>query len=195
YGPEIGMKVLDLIEAKGDNVVAIDTGGSEDGYPPKPYAECYWRAREMGLHVVAHQGEGAGADYVWECLEHLNPERIGHGVAAGGDPALMRLIAERGITIESCPVSNLRTGAVTSWAEHPIRRFMEYGINVTVNSDDPSMFYTDMNNEYLQLHRNLGFTVEELFQISLNAVETSFLDPDSKEAIKREFRAEYEKLI
>jgi adenosine deaminase len=194
YGPEIGMKVLDLIEEKDDNVVAIDTGGSEFGYPPKPYKECYRRAREMGLHVVAHQGEGAGKEYVWECIEHLNPERIGHGVAAGQDIELMRLIADKGITIESCPVSNLRTGAVSSWATHPIRKFIEHGIKVSVSSDDPPMFGTDMNNEYLQLHRNLGFTVDELFQISLNSVETSFLEPEEKSSVSKIFRDEYEKL-
>jgi adenosine deaminase len=194
YGPEIGMKVLDLIGEKGDNVVAIDTGGSELGYPPKPYSGCYRRAREMGLHTAAHQGEGAGVDYVWECVEHLRPERIGHGVAAAQDPELMKLIANRGISIESCPVSNLMTGAVGSWVEHPIRRFIEHGIRVSVSSDDPPMFGTDMNNEYLQLHRKLGFTVDELFQISLNSVETSFLEPEAKASMLRRFTAEYEKI-
>jgi len=194
YGPGIGMKVLDLIEENCDNVVAIDTGGSELGYPPKPYRGCYRRAREMGLHTAAHQGEGAGRDYVWECVEHLDPERIGHGVAAGRDPELMKLIARKGITIESCPVSNLRTGAVASWAEHPIRRFIEHGIRVSVSSDDPPMFGTDMNNEYLQLHRNMGFTVDELFQISLDSVETSFLEPEAKAFMLRRFKDEYEKI-
>ena len=194
YGPEVGMKVLDLVEEKGTNVVAIDTGGSEYGYPPKPYRECYRRAREMGLHLVAHQGEGAGVDYVWECVEHLEPERIGHGVAAGQDIELMKHIARRGISIESCPVSNLRTGAVRSWAEHPIRRFIEHGVKVSVSSDDPPMFGTDMNNEYLQLHRNLGFTLDELFQISLDSVETSFLEAEAKEFMRSRFLDEYERI-
>ncbi len=193
YGPKVGMKVLDLVEEKGDNVVAIDTGGSEYGYSPKPYRECYRRAREMGLHTVAHQGEGAGVDYVWECVEHLEPERIGHGVAAGQDPELMKLLARRGIAIESCPVSNLKTGAIRLWAEHPIRRFIDHGIKVSVSSDDPPMFGTDMNNEYLQLHRHLGFTLDELFQISLDSVETSFLEPEAKESMRRRFMDEYER--
>ncbi len=186
--------MLDLVEEKGDNVVAIDTGGSELGYPPKPYRECYKRAREMGLHTVAHQGEGAGVDYVWECVEHLDPERIGHCVAAGQDPKLMKLLARKGIAVESCPVSNLRTGAVRSWAEHPIRRFIEHGVKVSVSSDDPPMFGTDVNNEYLQLHRNLRFTLEELFQISLDSVETSFLEPEAKASMRGRFMDEYEKI-
>jgi adenosine deaminase len=194
YGPEVGIKVLDLVEEKGDNVVAIDTGGSEHGYPPKPYRDCYRRAREMGLHTAAHQGEGAGVDYVWECVEYLEPERIGHGVAAGQDPELMNLLARRGISIESCPVSNLRTGAVGSWAEHPIRRFIDHGVKVSVSSDDPPMFGTDMNNEYLQLHRNLGFTLDELFQISLDSVETSFLEPEAKASMHRRFMDQYKRI-
>jgi adenosine deaminase len=194
YGPEVGMKILDLIEDKRDNVLAIDTGGSELGYPPAPYRECYRRARALGLHTVAHQGEGAGADYVWECIETLKPERIGHGVAAGGDPRLMKVIAERGISIECCPMSNLRTGAVPSWSLHPIRRFIENGISVSVNSDDPPMFGTDMNNEYLQLHRNLGFSVDELFRVSMDSIESSFLSEDEKSRLREEFNSEFEAL-
>jgi len=194
YGPEVGMKVLDFIEVKRDNVLAIDTGGSEFGYPPAPYRECYRRARDMGLHTVAHQGEGAGADYMWECIEALRPERIGHGVAAGGDQRLMKTIADRGIAIECCPVSNLRTAAVPSWGLHPIRRFIENGIRVSVNSDDPPMFGTDMNNEYLQLHRNLGFTLRELFGVSMDSIETSFLPEEEKKRLRSSFTRMFEGL-
>jgi adenosine deaminase len=195
YGPEIGMKVLGLIEEKRDNILAIDTGGSERGYPPAPYKHCYQRAREMGLHTVAHQGEGAGADYVWECVEALKPERIGHGVAAGGDPALMQVISERGIAIECCPVSNLKTAAVPSWGMHPIRRFMENGIRVSVNSDDPPMFGTDMNNEYLQLHRNMGFTLGELLRVSMDSIETSFLPLEEKARLREDFTRDSQGLV
>lgn len=191
YGPEIGMKVLDKIEEKGENITAIDTGGTEHGIRPSIYRECYARAREMGLHTVAHQGEAAGPDYVWECLDQLKPERIGHGVTAAEDPELLNVIQRRGVAIECCPVSNLRTGAVKSLSEHPIRRFIDAGINVSVNSDDPPMFGTDMNNEYLKLHSDLGFTVPELFRVSLAAVESSFLPPDRKQALAAEFRVEY----
>jgi len=195
YGPEIGHKVLDHIEAKHENVVAIDTGGGEQGFPPRPYAEPYLRAREIGLHLVAHQGEGAGKDYVWECIEHLKPERIGHGVAAGGDPVLIAEIAKRGISIECCPVSNLRTGAVKSLKTHPIRSFIDAGIKVSVNTDDPPMFGTDMNNEYIQLHNELGFTVEELHKIGLDSIETSFISREEKTRLTRQFNHEYEQLF
>jgi adenosine deaminase len=195
YGPEVGMKVIDLIENQGENIIAIDTGGSEYGYPPSRYKECYESARRIGLHTVAHQGEGAGVDYVWECIDSLKPERIGHGVAAGNDSTLLDALLERGIAIESCPVSNLRTGAVANWSQHPIRKFINHGIKVSVNSDDPPMFGTNMNNEYIQLHQNLDFTFEELFKISLDSVETSFLSEENKKRLKHVFLREYDNII
>ena len=195
YGPETGMTVLDWIEAKGENIVAVDIGGSENGYPPEPFENVYRRAREMGLHLVAHAGEAAGPESVWGAIDSLDVERIGHGVTARGDDRLMDELAARGVTVEMCPVSNVRTGAVPSVSEHPIREFMDRGIRVTVNSDDPSMFGTDMNNEYVQLHRQLGFTVEELFQLSLNAVDSAFLPDKERERLRESFVEEYQSLV
>ena len=194
YGPEIALMLLDEIKTNGDNIVAIDTGGMEDGIPPRTYAEVYETAREQGLRLVAHQGEAAGVDYVWGCIEHLKPERIGHGVVAAMDSKLLSEIAKQGISIETCPMSNLRTGAVKSLKSHPIRRFMEAGIKVSVNTDDPPMFGTDMNTEYLILHRELGFTAEELYQIGLDSIETSFIDETEKARLRKEFNADYMKL-
>jgi len=194
YGPDYGMKVLGWIEEKGENVVAIDIGGSEAGYPPEPYGPVYRRAREMGLRLVAHAGEAAGLESVWGAVKGLEVERIGHGTVAAKDPELMRVIAKRNVTIEACPVSNVRTGAVASVADHPIREFIDNGIRVTVNSDDPPMFGTDMNNEYIQLHRQLGFTVPELFQLSLNTVDSAFLPENKKAELRDRFMKECARL-
>ena len=195
YGPDVGMEVLDWIEEKDDNIVSIDIGGSEEGFPPRPYAPVYRRAREMGLHLTAHAGEAAGPESVWDAVKYLEVERIGHGVAAARDPALMSHLKEMDITVEMCPVSNLRTGVVRTFGEHPVREFIDKGIRVTVSSDDPSMFGTDMNNEYVQLHRGLGFTVPELFQISLNAVDSSFLPEARKERLREDFIDSYLSLV
>ena len=195
YGPEIGMKVLDLVEEKAENIVAIDTGGSEFGYPPGPYEECYDRARDLGLHTVAHQGEAAGVDYVWECLRTLKPERIGHGVAAANDIELMKEIALMEIAIETCPISNVCTGAVPSLSGHPIEEFIANGIKVSVSTDDPPMFGTDMNNEYIQLHKKLGFTIQDLFRLSLDSVNTSFISEKVKQRMTSKFIEEYNSLI
>jgi adenosine deaminase len=191
YGPECGMEVLDWIEVKGDKIVAVDIGGSEGDFPPEPYEDVYERAREMGLHLVAHAGEAAGPESVWGAIKYLGVERIGHGVSAIEDLRLMDHIREQGITIESCPVSNLRTGVVASLREHPIREFFDRRIKVTVNSDDPSMFGTNMNNEYVLLNQELGFTPQELFKISLNAIESSFLPEREKERLMKSFKKEY----
>jgi adenosine deaminase len=195
YGPKIGMDALSWIEEKGDNVVAVDLGGSEHGFPPEPYEEVYRRAAEMGLHLVAHAGEAAGPESVWGAIDRLGVERIGHGIAAARDAKLMKRIREKKITIEACPVSNLRTGAIKSIEVHPIRTFMENGIRVTVNSDDPPMFGTDMNNEYLTLHRGLDFTPEELFKISLDAVDSAFLPEKERRRLRWEFIKTYESIM
>jgi adenosine deaminase len=194
YGPNVGMEVLDLIEKKGDNIVSIDIGGSEERFPPKPYAPVYHRAREMRLHLVAHAGEAAGSESIWEAVKYLNVERIGHGVAASRDPELMNYLLKRGITIEMCPISNLKTRVVSSLKKHPIRAFLEKSLNVTVSTDDPSMFNTDMNNEYLQLHRRLNFTIPELFKLSLNAVDSSFLPEKRKIKMHESFIKEFKHL-
>ena len=195
YGPENGMEVLDWIEEKGDNIVSIDIGGSEGEFPPKPFAPVYRRAKEMGLHLSAHAGEAAGPESIWDAVRYLGVERIGHGVAARRDPELMNYLRTRDIAIEACPISNVKTGVVPSLREHPIRAFFDQSLKVTANSDDPSMFGTNMNNEYLQLHRELGFTVPELFGLSLNAVDSSFLPEERKSRMRERFTEEYGKLI
>ncbi|MBC8497528.1 adenosine deaminase, partial [Candidatus Bathyarchaeota archaeon] len=120
YGPDYGMEVLNWIEEKGDNVVAVDIGGSERGFPPEPYEPVYNRAREMGLHLVAHAGEAAGPESIWGAVEKLGVERIGHGTSAVKDPDLMAYLRDNGVTVETCPMSNVRTNAVPSVREHPV---------------------------------------------------------------------------
>jgi adenosine deaminase len=189
------MEILDLIENKNDNVVSVDIGGSEESYPPKPYVPVFQRAKKMGLHLVAHAGEAAGPESVWEAVKELHVERIGHGVSASTDPKLMQYLLEHGITVEACPTSNVKTGVVEEMEKHPVKTFFEKGIGVTVNTDDPSMFGTNMNNEYLQLYRRLNFTIPQLFKLSLNAVESSFLPERQKTNLQESFTKEYQHLM
>ena len=195
YGPDVGMEILDLIESKNDNIVSVDIGGSEESYSPKPYAPVYRRAKKMDLHLVAHAGEAAGAESIWEAVTELGVERIGHGVAASADSKLMNYLLEHGIAVEACPTSNVKTGVVEKMEKHPIRTFFDKGIVVTVNTDDPSMFGTDMNNEYLQLYRKLNFTIPQLFKLSLNAVDSSFLPEKHKSSLHESFTKEYQRLV
>ena len=195
YGPEKGMKVLDWIESKSDNIISIDLGGSEERFPAKPYKSVYKRARKMGLHLVAHAGEAAGPDSIWQAVTELEVERIGHAVTAVHEPELMEHLKKRNIAIEACPTSNVRTQVVNTIKNHPIGIFHDLGLTVTLNTDDPSMFGTDMDNEYLQLHRQLGFSLHELFNLSLNAVNSSFLSEESKSKMRKSFMKTFDRTL
>ena len=189
------MEILDLIDKNPHNIVSVDIGGNETEYPPAPFAEAYKRAREMGLYLVAHAGEAAGPQSIWDAIEFLKVERIGHGVTARDDPKLMALLKEKQIGIEMSPVSNVRTGVVKSIQDHPIREFYDKGLLITVNSDDPAFFHTDLNNEYYQIHQHLGFSIPELFQLSMNGIETAFIDEAMKLDLSNSFSTEYRQIM
>jgi adenosine deaminase len=190
-GPDTAMETLDSIRDYPENIVAIDLGGSEHMVPPKPFAKAYTKAREMGLHLVAHAGEAAGPGSIWDAITHLGVERIGHGVTAIGDSKLLDYMKEHQIAIEACPVSNVRTGVVETLTEHPIWEFYEKGLLVSVNSDDPSFFHTDMNNEFIQLNEHLGFSLGDLFWLTMNAVDSSFLSTEDKKELRKSVRDDY----
>ena len=189
------MEVLDFIEENPDNIVSIDIGGDESSWPPRRFAPVYERAKEMGLHLVAHAGEAAGPQSIWDAIEYLKVERIGHGVTARHDAKLVEVLKEKRIGIEMNPVSNVRTGVVPSLKEHPIREFYDEGLLVTVSSDDPSLFHTDLNNEFIQLNRHLGFGLSELFDISMIGLDLSFIDSTMKSKLKETFQREYESIM
>lgn len=191
---EEGMEIIDLIEKNPDNILAVDLGGKEDGWPPSRFTDHYKRATALGLHRVAHAGEAAGPESIWDAIHSIDVERIGHGVTARQDPDLVEYLKREQIAIEMCPVSNLRTGVVASIKEHPIREYFDKGLLVTVNSDDPSLFHTSMNNEYLQIHEHLNFSLSELFQISMNGIQTAFIDDDMKSKLHKQFSEEYKEI-
>lgn len=194
YGPKIAMTHLDLIAEYGRNVVAIDIGGREHIRSAKEFADVYRRAKKMGLHLTAHAGEASGPESIWAALTHLRVERVGHGVAAKDDPRLVEYLLNNNIAVEMCPISNVRTKVVGNIRSHPIRPFFDRGLMVTVNSDDPTMFETSMNNEYRTLHDELGFTIPELFRLSLNGIDSSFLEEDRRRSLKRSFYESYDRL-
>lgn len=186
-----GMEILDWIERKPDNIIAVDLGGNESKDPPGPFAEHYKRATGIGLHRVAHAGEAAGPESIWDAIHSFDVERIGHGVTACQDSELVEYLKRKRIAIEMCPVSNLRTGVVESMQEHPIREFFDKRLLVTVNSDDPSLFNTSMDNEYIQLHEHLNFSLNELYQISMNGIQTAFINEGMKSKLRRQFSEKY----
>jgi len=175
-------------------VVGFGLGGTENGHPPEWFADAFAVARRAGLHSVPHAGEIAGPESVWGAIRALGAERIGHGVRSVEDQALVEYLRQHQITLEICPTSNLRLGVAPSYQAHPIRRLWEEGVTVTVNSDDPPMFDTDLVREYQALADHLGFAAPELERLSLNALRASFLPDDRKADLEQQFLAEFVQL-
>ena len=186
YGPERGLRWLrEIDEVKHLGVVGIGIGGSEQAFPPEPYAEVYREARERGFRTSAHAGEAAGPDSVWGAVRALEVDRIGHGTRAVEDPALVACLAERRLPVEACPISNLRTGVVPSLAGHPIRALFDAGVVVTVNTDDPKMFNTSLGDEYEALAAHLGFTWDEIRALNENALAAAWCGDEEKRRLRR----------
>jgi adenosine deaminase len=174
-----------------DGLVSFGLGGPELGVPRSAFAEHFAAARAAGLHSVPHAGESAGPESMWEAIELLGAERIGHGIAAARDEALMARLRDSGITLEVCPTSNVCTRSVPSLAEHPLPILVEAGVPVTINSDDPPMFSTTLNHEYEVAAGLLGLDEAGVAELARVAVTASFLDDIGKTALLAEID-EYE---
>ncbi|WP_448317990.1 adenosine deaminase [Streptomyces sp. CO7] len=172
-----------------EGLISFGLGGPEIGVPRPQFKPYFDRARAAGLHSVPHAGETTGPGTVWDALRELGAERIGHGTSSAQDPRLLEHLAEHRIALEVCPTSNIATRAVRTLDEHPIREFVKAGVLVTVNSDDPPMFGTDLNNEYAVAARLLDLDERGLAGLAKNAVEASFLDAAGKARIVTEIDA------
>jgi adenosine deaminase len=165
-----------------DDFMAMDLADDEVGYGAGPFIPLFQRAKEAGLGVTIHAGEPAGcgaSKNIAEAVTELGADRIGHGVQILEDPAVVELIASRGIPLELCPTSNWLTGAVPSLEAHPFLDIMKAGIKTTINTDDPSIMATDINKEYMALAAQ-GMTLEQMVQCNAWAAEASFIAPMKK---------------
>jgi adenosine deaminase/aminodeoxyfutalosine deaminase len=156
------------------SIVAIGLGGDERLAGSEPFRALYAEARDAGLRLTNHAGETTGPEAIREALS-IGSERIGHALSAIADEALMSDLRESSIPLELNPTSNVRTGVCASFAEHPLRRYFDGGLLVTLNSDDPAFFGSDIANEYLLAHAEQGFTRDELRQLASNSIRASFL--------------------
>jgi adenosine deaminase/aminodeoxyfutalosine deaminase len=161
-------------------VVALGIGGDETRGPAKLFREIFREAREMGLHVVAHAGEACGPESVRQAVETLGAERIGHGLTAARDPAVLALLRDRRIPLEVCLTSNVATGVLGRIEDHPMPRFLEAGLVVTLNTDDPAMFGTDLVSEYLLAARTFGLGRAQILHLSQDAIRAAFLSEEEK---------------
>jgi aminodeoxyfutalosine deaminase len=161
-------------------VVALGIGGDEARGPAELFTEVYREARDLGLHVVAHAGEASGPESVRRAVELLGAERIGHALTAAREPSVLALLRERQIPVEVCPTSNVATGVLARLEDHPLPRFLEAGLVVTLNSDDPAMFGTTLEREFQQAASCFGLSRAELTNLCANAVRASFLPGEEK---------------
>jgi aminodeoxyfutalosine deaminase len=177
FGPEEAARVFRKaaeLRRESPSIVAIGIGGDERRTGAEPFRELFQEAQEAGLHLTAHAGETVGPESIWAAL-NIGAERIGHGLSAQQDADLMEVLAERQIPVEVCVTSNLRTGCCPSLAEHPLRRYFDAGLMVTLNSDDPALFLSDLQDEYRLAQEAFAFTEEHLRELAANSIEASFL--------------------
>ncbi|WP_034898882.1 adenosine deaminase [Paraglaciecola psychrophila] len=162
-----------LLRAK-DDIVALDLAGDEKGFPAIRFKQHFKLARDAGWNITVHAGEADGPHSIWQAIDELGATRIGHSVAARKDPHLMDFMAKNDISIECCLTSNFQTGAFTDIAHHPIKTFIERGIVVTLNTDDPGVSGIEIADEYRLAREVVGLSAKQLAQIQLNGVEVAF---------------------
>lgn len=180
FGAGAAQEVFELAARYRDrNVVGVGIGGDEQKAPPELFRDAYAYAVGQGLRLTAHAGESAGPESIWGAL-NLGVERIGHGLTAYQDPELIEELATRQIPVEICLTSNLRTGCCGKISEHPVRRYFDQGLMLTLNTDDPAMFSTSLTKEYELAQSEFGFSDEHLRELARNSFEASFLPPEKK---------------
>ncbi len=162
------------------SIVGVGLGGDERRCGSEPFREAFAQARDAGLRLTNHAGETTGPEAILEALS-IGSERIGHALSAIQDPEVVGELKSRGTALELNPTSNVRTDVCPSFAEHPLRRYFDAGLLVTLNSDDPAFFGSDVANEYLLAHTQQGFTRDELRQLAANSIHASFL-PETEKA-------------
>ena len=167
-------------------LVGFGVGGSEQGYPRSMFVDQFERARATGLRSVPHAGETTGPETIWDALRTLGAERIEHGISAIGDPRLLAHLVEHDVALDVCPTSNVALGVVPDLDAHPIRELVAAGVTVTVNTDDPPMFATDLNAEYAIAARLLDLDEQGVSGLARAAVGASFASPELKSALTAE---------
>lgn len=169
-------------------VVAFGLGGDEERGPASIFADVYREVRDYGLHALAHAGETSGPDSVRQTVELLQAERIGHGLTAARDPEVMALLRDRGIPIEACPGSNASISLVPEYRDYPLPAFMDAGVTMTLNSDDPALFGTSIGQEFRNAAGAFSLSPGQLAGLCENAVNAAFLPDDDKQRLLRQIQ-------
>jgi adenosine deaminase len=169
-----------------DKIIAVGLDSSEVGHPPEKFTDVFTRAREHGFLTVAHAGEEAGADYIWQALQRLQVRRIDHGIRCTEDDSLVAYLRDQQIPLTVCPLSNVKLHVFETMQQHNIKQLLDLGLMVTVNSDDPAYFGGYMNENFMAVTRSLDLRKNDLVRLANNAVSASFLSAAEKETLFNE---------
>jgi adenosine deaminase len=182
-GPESCIRTVDWAIRHRGQIVAIDLADSEEIYPIREFVKPVMKAREAGLKITIHSGENTPASAVVDTIKKVSPDRIGHGIHVIEDMSAVELVKARDITLEVNPWSNFLTNSVPRIEEHPLKKLFDLGVKVTINSDDPEVLETNLNNEYRIAHEVLGMSLKDIAVCNRFAVEASFLPKEKKQAV------------
>ncbi|ARD20391.1 adenosine deaminase [Shewanella japonica] len=183
FGQEKCRLELEGLLAHRDALVGMDLAGDELGFPGDLFNEHFKLVRDAGLQITAHAGEAAGAESMWQAIQELGATRIGHGVNAIHDPKSMEYLVKHSIGIESCPTSNLHTSTVADYDAHPFTQFLDAGVLIGLNTDDPGVSNIDIQHEYRIAKSELNLSDEQIAQVQRNGVEMAFLSDSERKAL------------
>jgi adenosine deaminase len=184
YGLESAKATVEFALRQREHLIGFDVAGSELEYPPAMYADVLAPLEGSGLGLTTHYGESGPPEYPREAIETLGPTRLGHGLSVARDPNVIRLVIERGVTLEMCPTSNWLTKGVPAVERHPAHTLLVQGVAVTLNSDDPALMGIDLSHEFEIARDGLGFTEADFRAVTRNALAASFLPEDVKKEVQ-----------
>lgn len=191
---EDALQTLEAALPLRDKFIGVGLDSSEVGHPPEKFARVFARCRELGLHLVAHAGEEGPPAYIWSALDVLKVERIDHGVQAAQDAALMQRLADERIALTVCPLSNQKLRVFPDLADHNLKRLLDAGLAVTVNSDDPAYFGGYINDNFVQLFEAVpALTAKDAYHLAFNSFEASFAPQPAKHAWEHALKACFER--
>ncbi|MCL4528903.1 MAG: adenosine deaminase [Chloroflexi bacterium] len=182
-GPESCVKTVDWAIRHKDQILGIDLADSERDFPLREFVPSIMKAKDAGLKVTIHTGEDSPASFVVDTIKLASPDRIGHGIHIIEDMAAVELVKERGITLEINPWSNYLTSSVRTIEEHPLKELFDLGVRVTINSDDPEVLDTNLNNEYRIAHETLGMSMSDIATCNRYSFEASFIPNEKKQKV------------
>jgi adenosine deaminase len=188
YGPDQGWRELEAILEYREGITALDLAGDEKNYPGNLFVDHILEAKDAGLRITIHAGEESGPDSIWQAVEELQAERIGHGISAVQDPMLMDYLQEQKIGVECNLTSNFQTRVVEDLSKHPIRDFLNHGILATINTDDPGISGIDLRHEYRIARDVVGLSQNQIHKAQENALQLAFLSPAEKESLLEKSR-------